>query len=111
MCNVSHSIHVTVCFICTCTGAEVNVTVLPPNILIEWHNKFTSSVPLYYEVSVGTRMGSGSLLRWVETTGTSVQFTSPQVTLEGDYFVTLTAITYAGIHTTITDFVAGMPIV
>jgi len=70
-----------------------------------------SSVPLYYEVSLGTRMGSGSVIRWLETTGTSIQSTNPRLSLETDYFVTLTAITYAGLHTTDTQFISGIPIV
>lgn len=85
---------------------------MPPNVFIEWSGKFTSSsVPLYYEVSLGTRMGSGSVIRWLETTGISVQFTDPQLSLETDCFVTLTAITYAGLHTTYTQFISGIPIV
>lgn len=93
------------------TGTPINVTILPPNILLEWSNKFNSSVPLYYEVSVGTRMGSGSMVRWLESTGTFIQSTNPQVSSERDYFVTLTAISYAGLHTTVTQLVPGIPIV
>ena len=93
-----------------CAGTDVNVTVLPPNLLIEWPNKFVSSVPLYYEVSVGSRMGSGSVVRWLETTGTSIQTSNPQLSSEKDYFITLTAITYTGLHTTYTQLVPGMPI-
>ena len=95
------------------TGTPINVTILPPNIFIEWSNKFTYSsfTPFYYEVSVGTRMGSASVLRWLETTDTFVQLTNPQLSLETDYFVTVTAITYAGIHVTDTMHVSGTPIV
>lgn len=95
-----------------CTGSNINVTILPPNLLVEWSDKFTTSdIPLYYELSVGTRMGSGSVVRWLETTGTSIQSTNPQLSSERDYFVTLTAITYAGLHTTAIQFVPGIPIV
>ena len=94
-----------------CTlGTDINVTIMPPNLLIDWSGKFMSPVHLYYEVSVGTRMGSASILRWLETTDTSIQSTNPRLSLETDYFVTVTAVTYAGIHTTDTMLIPATPI-
>ena len=93
-------------------GDAINVTILPPNVIIEWSNVFTTTtLPLYYEISFGTRMGSGSILRWLETTDTSIQLTNPQLSIERDYFVTVTAINYAGLYTTVTQFVPGTPVV
>lgn len=92
------------------TGAGINVTIISPNLLIDWSGKFMSAVPLYYEVLVGTRMGSASILGWVETTGTSIRSTNPHLSLERDYFVTVTAVTYAGIHITDTLLIPAIPI-
>lgn len=94
----------------TDTSTGINVTILPPNVFIDWSGKFYSSIPLYYEVSLGTRMGSGCVVRWLETTNTFLQSTNPQLRSESDYFVTVTAITYAGMHTTAIQFISGMPI-
>jgi len=50
-------------------------------------------------------MGSGSVIRWLETIDTSLQITDTRLSTEESYFLTLTAVSYAGQHTTTTEFV------
>jgi len=50
-------------------------------------------------------MGSGSVIRWLETMDTSLQITDTRLSTEESYFLTLTAISYAGLHTTTAEFV------
>jgi len=86
-------------------GARPNITISPSNVLIEWTGTFMSTIPLYYEVSFGNRMGSGSVVRWLETMNTSLQITDTRLSTQESYFLTLTAVSYAGLHNTIIEFV------
>ena len=61
-------------------------------------------VPLYYEVSLGTQVGSAAVTRWkepLETDSTSFKFSDARLNRLVDYFLSLTAITYSGHSTTV----------
>lgn len=92
---------------------EINDTWTDNSILeLEWSNSFDVSLPLYYELSIGVQKGSGSVLKWVElsTMEPSYRISSPNLFRDLDYFVTVTAISYAGLHTSISQLVPGIPI-
>ena len=83
-------------------GMPINTTWTGNTLLLEWEGRFTSSTPLYYEFSLGTQVGSGSIRRWaeLETDQTSVMVTDTRLNQGMDYFLALTAISSAGLHTT-----------
>lgn len=57
-------------------------------------------------------MGSGSVRKWVElgTMETSYIVSSVLLQHSVDYFVAVTAISSAGLHTTATQLLAGVPV-
>ena len=69
-------------------------------LIVDWEGTFASSLPLHYEVSVGTSLGSGSVLSWMETELTSLAYQHPRLVSTEDYFVTVTAIAANGHSTT-----------
>ena len=94
------------------TGMPINSTWTGNALLLEWEGLFTSPAPLYYEFSLGTQVGSGSIRRWVEleTDRTFVSVTDTRLNQETDYFLALTAISSAGRHTTVDRMVAGISV-
>ena len=96
---------------CSFAGATINSSWTSGNtLLLEWGGKFTSPTPLYYEFSLGTQVGSGSVTRWLETDQTSVSLTNARLTHQRDFFLTLIAIGRSGLHTNANTMVLGMPI-
>ncbi len=79
-------------------------------LLLDWSGKFVSPAPLYYELSIGTQMGSGSVRKWVELSTTESSFSLPVLSSDRDYFVTVTAIASSGVQTTAVQLLAGLPI-
>ena len=69
-------------------------------LTVDWEGTFASSLPLRYEVSVGTSLGSGSVLSWMETERSSLDYRHPRLVPTADYFVTVTAIAANGHSTT-----------
>lgn len=84
------------------TGVPINMTWTENTLLLDWEGRFNSSTPLYYEFSLGTQVGSGSIRRWVEleTDQTFVTVTDTRLNQGMDYFLALTAISSTGLHTT-----------
>ena len=96
-----------------CAGDLFNATWIADGQLhLEWFESFTSPTPLYYELSLGPQMGSGSIIKWVElsTIQTAVTLSDERLQRSSDYFVALTAISYSGLHTTSNQLLAGMPL-
>lgn len=81
-------------------------------LTVDWSGKFTSPAPLYFEFSLGTQKGSGSVRKWVElgTMETRYTVSSTQLERSGDYFVAVTAISSSGLHITATQLLAGVPV-
>ena len=79
---------------------------------LDWSEKFVNPAPLYYELSIGTQMGSGRVQRWVELSMTESRYNVPSgyLSRDIDYFVSVTAITSAGLHTTVTQLLPGVPV-
>ena len=97
--------------LCSFAGATINSSWTSGNtLLLEWGGKFISATPLYYEFSIGTQVGSGSVTQWLETDQTSVSLTNARLSHQRDYFLTLTAIGSSGLHTNANKMVLGMPI-
>ena len=57
-------------------------------------------------------MGSGSIVKWVElsTSQSSITISDSRIQRSSDYFVSLTAVTFSGLHTTATQLLAGVPL-
>ncbi len=94
-------------------GVAINASWSQDSTLtLEWLGKFLSPSPLYYELSIGPQLGSGGVLKWVEVSVAQTSYSTAGGLLqrEGDYFVSLTAITSSGLHTTDTQLLAGMPL-
>ena len=91
----------------------MNVTwVSDTQLQLDWFEYFTSPTPLYFELSLGPQMGSGSILKWVElsTMQTSIVISDGRLHRSSDYFISLTAISYSGLHTTANQLLAGVPL-
>ena len=76
------------------------------SVTVSWTDRFEPpmGVPLYYEVSLGTQVGSAAVTRWkepLETDSTSFKFSDARLNRLVDYFLSLTAITYSGHSTTV----------
>ena len=78
---------------------KLNVTQVAGQLDIQWRNVFTSPGPLYYEVSVGTQLGSSSIRKLVTTDNNFIQINEPEITQSGVYFLSIRAISYAGFYT------------
>lgn len=77
---------------------------------LDWTGKFTSPAPLYFELSIGRQKGSGHVLMWVELSTTEASYSLSSLRVEMDYFVSITAVTSSGLHTTATQLIAGIPL-
>ena len=94
-------------------GVAINSSWSGDNVLtVDWSDRFTSPAPLYFELSLGTQMGSGSVRKWVElsTMATSYVVSSELLDRSEDYFVTVTAIGSSGLHSTASQLLAGVPV-
>ena len=78
-------------------------------LMVEWEGTFASSLPLRYEVSVGTSLGSGSVLSWMETEHSSLDHRHPRLLPTADYFVTVTAVAANGHSVTAWAIVHAVP--
>lgn len=78
----------------------------------DWTGKFVSPAPLYFELSIGTQMGSGRIRKWVElsTAQTSYSVSGSVLQRSEDYFVAVTAISSSGLHTTASQLIPSMPL-
>ncbi len=96
-----------------CVGARVNNTWLDTNTLaLDWTDKFTSSTPLGYEITLGTQKGSGSIVMWAgfSSDQTTFELSDNRLIRNMDYFVSLVAIGYNGLSTIANQVVAGIPL-
>jgi hypothetical protein len=76
-----------------------------------WTDVFTSSYPMFYEVSAGDLLGSGNILQWQETRQTYLNFRLLERPASGvDIHVTLRAISPSGTYITTNTIVAVPPI-
>ncbi|XP_071964161.1 uncharacterized protein [Antedon mediterranea] len=94
-------------------AAEVSIETLPPviinnviltwpntgNVKIDWDETFQANSSLIYEVSVGTKNGASDVVQWLETSEKTMLLSNVGVNV--DYFLTLTAINCAGLHSTV----------
>ena len=85
---------------------DLTVTWDGTSVTVVWTDRFEAppGVPLYYEVSLGTQVGSAAVTRWkqpLETVTTSFKFTDVRLNRLTDYFLSLTAIAYTGYSTTL----------
>lgn len=94
------------------SGAAINASWLQETLHLDWSEKFTSVEPLYFELSMGTQMGSGYIRKWVELSVAETSYSVGGGVLERseDYFVALTAIGSSGLHTTAIQLIAGLPL-
>lgn len=82
------------------------------SVTVSWTDRFEEppGVPLYYEVSLGTQVGSAAVTRWKEPLameGTSFKFTDVRLNRLTDYFLSLTAIAYSGYSTTLNFMISN----
>lgn len=95
-------------------GGKVNATWLSASQLqLDWTDKFSSPAPLRYEISLGSQRGSGSIRMWAEFSSeqTSLILSDPRLMRRLDYYLSLTAISASGLHTTMSQVIAGIPLV
>jgi hypothetical protein len=95
------------------TGAAINITWVDDTTLhFDWSDKFTSSSPLTFELSLGTMMGSGIIQKWVEleTDHTHHTVSDGRLIRSQDYFLGLVAVSRSGLHTTAAVMVDGVPL-
>lgn len=100
-------------YVCIIIGNRINATWISDSLLqLDWFELFASHAPIYYELSLGTQMGSGSIVKWVElsTLQSSITISDSRLQRISDYFVSLTAISYSGLHFTTNQLLAGMPL-
>ena len=86
------------------------MTLVSEQLSLEWNGLFTSSSPVYYEVSIGTQMGSSSIRKWItvqETENNKIQITDTSLTPSKEYFVSLSGITFAGVSTSVNYMITG----
>ena len=65
---------------------------------------------MYYEVSIGTQMGSSSIRKWItvqETENNKIQITDTSLTPSKEYFVSLSGITFAGVSNSVNYMITG----
>ena len=88
--------------ICLPIGSSPIITRSDITLTVTWDGLFSSPYPLYYEVSLGTQVGSGSIERWnpVETDVTQIVITNTNLNLLQEYFLSLTAIGFNGLSHT-----------
>ena len=70
---------------------------------VTWSGVFTSTHPLYYEVSVGHSAGSVEIIQWQETRSEELKFTLTADTVGQfgvDIYVVVRAITPSGMYAT-----------
>lgn len=94
-------------------GIAFNVSWSDDSVLtVDWAGRFSSPAPLYFEFSLGTQKGSGSVRKWVELSTVETGYSVSSMLLQRveDYFVTVTAITSSGLHSTTSQLIAGVPL-
>lgn len=93
-------------------GSAINASWSHDSVFsLDWSGKFTSPAPLYYEISIGTQIGSGRVRRWVELSVAQSSYNgSLQFMANEDYFVAVTAISSSGLHTTAIQLLSGLPL-
>lgn len=81
-------------------------------LTLDWTGKFISPTPLYYELSIGTQLGSGRIRKWVELSVAQTSYSVPSGLLQRDedYFAVVTAIASSGLHTTAFKFLPSLPL-
>lgn len=84
--------------VCLSTGVPLGVTWGQGRVTLNWSGRFQPppGVPLYYEASLGTQLGSASITRWVSTESTVIEFSDARLTSMREYFLSLTAVAYSG---------------
>ena len=105
-------VHVCSCGISFLSGSAINASWSHDSVLsLDWSGKFSSPTPLYYEISIGTQIGSGRVRKWVELSVAQSSYNgSLQLVTNEDYFVAVTAISSSGLHTTAIELLSGLPL-
>lgn len=79
-------------------------------VTVEWGDVFTADAPLYYEVSLGSQVGSSSIRRWavvMETMDPFIIIRDDRLEQTTDYFLSLTGISYSGLSLSINYIITG----
>lgn len=103
------------CSVCcvSIVGVAINESWSQGSMLtLDWTGKFVSPAPLYFELSIGTQLGSGRFRKWVELSMTQTSYSVSGGLLQHseDYFVAVTAISSSGLHTTAIQLLASLPL-
>ena len=93
-------------------GAAINATWIDSSLHFDWTDKFISTAPLTFELSVGTLTGSGIILKWEELSTDHTYYTvvDSRLSQVRDYFLTVVAVSSSGLHTVAAHMEAGMPL-
>ena len=86
----------------------------PSQLTIEWDDVIQADVPLYYEVSLGSQVGSSSIRRWaivMETMNSFIVIRDDRLKQTTDYFLSLTGITFSGLSLSINYMITGSAVV
>ncbi|XP_033113101.1 uncharacterized protein LOC117113775 [Anneissia japonica] len=68
-------------------------------VKLDWEGTFQANSSLMYELTVGTQAGASDIVQWLETSEVAVVLNNMKELV--DYFVALTAVNCAGLHTTV----------
>ena len=98
-----------VCFL-SAGAVDLSVDWGEGRVTVTWLGRFQSppDVTLYYEVSLGTQLGSASIRRWaLSTEDTTITFRDARLTSMREYFLSLTAVAYSGHFLTENFMISG----
>ena len=83
-------------------------------LTIRWDDVIKADAPIYYEVSLGSQVGSSSIRRWavvMETMNPFIIITDDRLMPTTDYFLSLTGVTYSGLSLSINYMITGDDVV
>ena len=83
-------------------------------LTIEWDDVIEADAPIYYEVSLGSQVGSSSIRRWaivMETMNPFIIITDDRLMQTTDYFLSLTGVTYSGLSLSVNYMITGNVVV
>ena len=88
------------CLFISGSGKSPVVTWGASQLTIKWDDVINADAPIYYEVSLGSQVGSSSIRRWavvLETMNPFIIITDDRLMPTTDYFLSLTGVTYSGL--------------
>jgi hypothetical protein len=94
------------------TGATINATWVDGSLHFDWTDRFNSTAPLTFELSVGTLTGSGIIRKWEELSTDHTYYTvvDSRLSKVRDYFLTVVAVSSSGLHTVAGHMEPGLPL-